>query len=133
MKRLTVLLPGGYGLPEGKRLGTATNNRAVINRLGAYEDIGMEPEEIVEVLKKVNGGKFIPVEAMIGETVWVVDHQLTITPYEIIHITCFDKENRTYYCKGAVGLYAFDEEEFGDCVFHSAEKAKAVVKAMQGV
>ncbi len=50
MERLTRKMPDGrYGLVEGKKLGTVRNNHAVIDRLGAYEDSGMEPEDMYAV------------------------------------------------------------------------------------
>lgn len=51
MERLTKKMPDGrYGLVKGKELGTVRNNRTVIDRLGAYEDTGLEPEEFENVI-----------------------------------------------------------------------------------
>lgn len=148
MERFTRRMPGGYGLVEGRQLGTVTNNRAVINRLAAYENSGMEPEEVSaliqaihslgvssdklqELVKNSGAWKYIPVKALVGETVWVVEHYQIVTPYEIQHIDSFGGDNRTYYCVSPTGYHAFDEEEFGDTVFHSAEEALAAVENLE--
>lgn len=50
MERFTRKMPGGYGLEEGRQLGTVRNNRAVINRLAAYENCGLDPDEVMQVV-----------------------------------------------------------------------------------
>ena len=50
MKRLTRKAPGGYALIEGKELGTVKNNREVVNRLAAYENCGLEPDEVMRLV-----------------------------------------------------------------------------------
>lgn len=50
MIRFTRKMPGGYGLVEGRHLGTASNNRAVINRLAAYENCGLDPEDVMRLV-----------------------------------------------------------------------------------
>ena len=46
MERLTRKLPGGYAMAEGYALDTLKGVRAAVNRLAAYEDTGLTPEEI---------------------------------------------------------------------------------------
>lgn len=50
MERFTRRMPGGYGLVDGRHLGTATNNRAVINHLAAYENCGLEPDDVMRLV-----------------------------------------------------------------------------------
>ena len=50
MKRLTRKAPGGYALVEGKELGTVKNNREVENRLAAYENCGLEPDDVMRLV-----------------------------------------------------------------------------------
>lgn len=50
MERFTRAMPGGYGLVDGRQLGTVKNNRAVINRLAAYENCGLEPDEVMRLV-----------------------------------------------------------------------------------
>lgn len=50
MERFTRKMPGGYGLVDGRHLGTANNNRAVINRLAAYENCGLEPDDVMRLV-----------------------------------------------------------------------------------
>ena len=35
---------------EGKELGTVKNNREVVNRLAAYENCGLEPDEVMRLV-----------------------------------------------------------------------------------
>ena len=55
MERLTRKLPGGYAMAEGYALDTLKGVRAAVNRLAAYEDTGLAPEEVQQM-------KWIPVE-----------------------------------------------------------------------
>lgn len=50
MERFTRKMLGGYGLTEGRQLGTVQNNRAVINRLAAYENCGLEPDDVMRLV-----------------------------------------------------------------------------------
>lgn len=49
MKRLTRKMPRGYGVVEGYELNTLRGAKMIIDRLAAYEDTGLEPEEIIEL------------------------------------------------------------------------------------
>ncbi len=46
MNRLTRRMCGGWGLAEGRELNSIQGKRAVVERLAAYEETGLEPEEI---------------------------------------------------------------------------------------
>lgn len=50
MERLTRKAPGGYALVDGKQLGTVRNNRDVINRLAAYENCGLDPDQVLRLV-----------------------------------------------------------------------------------
>ena len=52
MERLTRKMLRGYGVIEGYELNTLQGAKAVIDRLAAYEDTGLEPEEIKEAYQK---------------------------------------------------------------------------------
>lgn len=124
-----------------ERLPSGTNGyqehesvRAYLQELRHFRSLGVSFEKLRDLVENCGGGKYVPVEAMVDETVWVVDHHMTVTPYRVRHIDVFDEGNRTYYCQGQIGTYAFDEEEFGDTVFHTPEEAKAEVsKLLEGV
>ena len=55
MERLTRKMPRGYGVIEGYELNTLQGAKAVIDRLAAYEDTGLEPEEIIELKGRMEG------------------------------------------------------------------------------
>ena len=42
-------------MAEGYALDTLKGVRAVVNRLAAYEDTGLEPEEIIELKARMEG------------------------------------------------------------------------------
>ena len=46
MERLTRRICGGWGVTPGYELNTVRGMKAVVDRLAAYEDTGLEPEEI---------------------------------------------------------------------------------------
>ena len=51
MERFTQRMPGGYGLADGYKINDLRSMRAVVDRLAAYEDTGLKPEDI-ELLAK---------------------------------------------------------------------------------
>lgn len=53
MERLTRRMPGGYGLKEGHDMGTLRTIRMVVDRLAAYEETGLTPEQI-ETIQEEN-------------------------------------------------------------------------------
>ena len=105
--------------------------RAYLQELRHFRSLGVSFDKLRDLVENCGEGKYIPVEALVGETVWVVDNHLTITPYQITHIDVFDDGNRTYYCQGRDGTYCFDEEEFGDTAFHTNEEAMAAVEKVE--
>lgn len=52
MERLTKWMPGGYGLTDGYKINDLRSMRVVVDRLAAYEETGLEPEEIKEAYQK---------------------------------------------------------------------------------
>ena len=122
-----------------ERLPSGTNGyqehesvRAYLQELRHFRSLGVSFDKLRDLVETCGEGKYIPVEALVGETVWIVDHHMTITPYQITHIDTFDEGNRTYYCQGRVGSYCFDEEEFGDNVFKTVEEAQKAVAELEG-
>lgn len=121
MERLTrKMLDGRYGLVNGKELGTVRNNRAVIDRLAAYEDIGLEPEEIKtaldgairefmayddlgpidhlrELVRAEKDGRLVALPCKVGETAWVKDRAGIPREMKLeapdIRFACIDEDN----------------------------------------
>lgn len=124
-----------------ERLPSGTNGyqehesvRAYLQELRHFRSLGVSFEKLRDLVENCDGGKNVPVEAVVGETVWVVEYYTTVASYQITHIDIFEDGNRTYYCQGQSGTYVFDEEEFGGTVFHTPEEAKAEVsKLLEGV
>lgn len=54
MERLTRRMCGGYGMAYGHELNTVQGMRDAVNRLAAYEDTGLEPQTISEILDGVS-------------------------------------------------------------------------------
>lgn len=121
-----------------ERLPSGTNGyqehesvRAYLQELRHFRSLGVPFDKLRDLVENC-GGKYVPVEALVGETVWVVEFPMSITPYQIVHIDIFDQGNRTYYCQGEVGSYCFDEESFGEEVFKTVEEALAAVEELDG-
>lgn len=53
MNRLTVWNGKKYVLPQGRTSDGRSNWRIIAERLAAYEDTGLDPEEIEELKKRV--------------------------------------------------------------------------------
>lgn len=58
-------------------------------------------EQVILIVASVISGRkkkdekedeYVHVEALVNETVWVVDHHLTVTPYLVRHIDVFDEK-----------------------------------------
>ena len=80
MERLTRRMCGGFGMVQGAELSTVTGMRNAVNRLAAYEDTGLAPEEINELLHNSTG----PLHKKLGE--WIDadrDGRLAILPCKI--------------------------------------------------
>ena len=54
MERLTRRMCGGWGVVEGCELSTLQGMRAVTNKLAAYENTGLSPEQIQEAVDLLN-------------------------------------------------------------------------------
>ena len=50
MERLTRRICGGWGVTPGYELNTVRGMKAVVDRLAAYEDTGLGPEEVTELM-----------------------------------------------------------------------------------
>ncbi len=120
MERLTRKKPDGrYGLVKGKELGTVRNNRTVIDRLGAYEDSGLVPEEAAAIeaaligrltaeIKEINGvpikrlnelaqaekdGRLAVLPCKVGDTVYVIPSKAN---YALNILNRHPENNRVY-------------------------------------
>ncbi len=54
MERLTRRMCGGWGVVEGYELSTLQGMKAVTNKLAAYENTGLSPEQIQEAVDLLN-------------------------------------------------------------------------------
>ena len=151
MERLTRRMCGGFGMVQGAELSTVTGMRNAVNRLAAYEDTGLAPEEINELLHNSTG----PLHKKLGE--WIDadrDGRLAILPCKIgdpvFYLTgaqtmaridkpsCVEKSRcmgfyhdekglqirLDYNWKGNHGTYGY----FGKTVFASLDDAVAALK-----
>ena len=139
MKQLTIDELIDHCNRQLDRLPSGTNGyqehesvRAYLQELRHFRSLGVSFDKLRDLVENCGEGKFVRLEALVGETVWVVELPMTITPYQINHIDVFDQGNRTYYCQGQVGFYCFDEEEFGVSVFKTVEEALAAVEELDG-
>ena len=90
MERLTRKLPGGYAMAEGYALDTLKGVRAAVNRLAAYEDTGLAPEEVQKM-------RWIPVEERLPEQ---ENTQVLMTDGECHYISSRNNMVRFLDCEG---------------------------------
>ena len=90
MERLTRKLPGGYAMAEGYALDTLKGVRAAVNRLAAYEDTGLTPEEVQQM-------QWIPVEERLPEQ---ENTQVLMTDGECHYISSRNNMVRFLDCEG---------------------------------
>lgn len=122
MKRLTEQVFGRYRLKSTCRLDTLQGARAVVDRLGAYEDAGLEPEEIKAAQNIVRSVLALEREVQAFKNMGLFDHLQELVQAE--------KEGRLVVlpCKVGSTVYAIEYDrdacydcddyspyEFGDC------------------
>lgn len=82
MERLTIRTENGAKIrsctdPIGylKRMGfanTAYHISDTINRLAAYEDVGLSPEEVAELVRLKQCGRLVELPVAVGDIVWEI-------------------------------------------------------------
>lgn len=157
MERLTRRMCGGFGVVPGCELNTVRGMKAVVDRLAAYEDIGLSPEEIKYFLEEIESrfilwvekkyempvGKFLDImqaekdgrmvvfPCKVGDTVYEANKRGFISTYKVICI-------HLSYCSTLIGwelidgicsnLNGFEVSALGKTVFLNREEAETALK-----
>lgn len=59
MERLTQKMCCGYGLTDGHKINDLRSMRAVISRLAAYEDTGLSPQAVENLLREIDEDEYL--------------------------------------------------------------------------
>ena len=100
-----------------------------VNRLAAYEDSGLSPEEVQKMARAKAEGRLVVLLCKVGDTVYVIIDSVDI-PYvrqeKVIAIEFWNKNGAiTLFIRTPYGLF-----EFGKTVFLTREAAeKAIAEA----
>ncbi len=119
---------------------------AALEKLAAYEDTGLEPEEIKlnmdgldEYCKAEAEGRLVILPCKVGDTIYEID----LPEYGVIvcNVLCFTygRSNITGELTWSVAVnvvgghglgscYTFDPDDFGKTVFFAREKAESALK-----
>lgn len=147
MERLTRKMPRGYGVVEGYELNTLRGAKTIIDRLAAYEDTGLEPEDIICALHELNAYKGLgPVNRLrelavvplcrVGDTVYTFSQMRDkrifpfIKEYEITSIR-IKKRSLSYYHEKDGFIKIMKQSDFGKTVFLTRAEAEAALRREQ--
>ena len=151
MERLTKRMCGGWGLNDGCNLNTLDGMREVVDRLAAYEDTGLEPDEIAEVqaylepipfgrfhaiMEAEKDGRLVVLPCKAGDVVWVIDDCVRDWPGKPLPYKCWvygieitGKRKRFHVeCYRTKRDFPFDFDQAGKTVFLTREEAEAALK-----
>lgn len=73
MKRITRKLGKQYFIAAGLDEDDWKVRNAVIQRLGAYEDTGLEPKEIIRLEEANRKGRLLELPRRVGDEVWILE------------------------------------------------------------
>lgn len=148
MERLTRRMCGGWGLVEGREFNTPGGMRRIVERLAAYENTGLEPEEIErtksymepftvqdmdrfrEIMQAEKDGRLVVLPCLKGDVLWSYYnypakgvYSFTVTDVSVLN--------------GAVLLNTdscgvIPAVDVGRTVFLTREEAEAALKEKEG-
>lgn len=156
MERLTRRMCGGWGVTEGCELNTVQGMRRVVERLAAYENTELTPEEITalqasseEIKKEVMplvqakiDDRLVVLPCKAGDIVWITNsymrkHSPPITGkvdgFELIRNGIMNILVLIWADLGeGKKKYGFREESFGKTIFTSKKTAEAALREQEG-
>jgi hypothetical protein len=123
MNRLTIRLPNNLGCVPAEGIGW----QEISDRLAAYEDTGLEPEEIAELTKSLLVGmnkRNRAMELLQAES----EGRLIVRPgtvYQTDGVNIYESAVRKIIYD--TGHFAFDDDAIGCSVFLTREEAEAAL------
>lgn len=142
MERLTGKDELGYYAPRNETLNCLKHRGNLVDRLAAYEDTGLEPEYITELLadaKAMMGllkyyenleeqGRLKILPCAVGDTVWDKE----VEPWNVISVEWFSRKVTHLHCVSPVtgrrGTFAIGKRSLGKTVFLTREEAENALK-----
>jgi hypothetical protein len=107
-----------------------------LERLAAYEDSGLSPEQVQEIAKAKAEGRLVALPCKVGDKVWLILETLN-DKFEIVESVItkmFHTIKDSYiscwiYCPGICNSLEFQFSDFGKTVFLSRVEAELALKA----
>ncbi len=136
MERLTRKVCGGWGIAPGYELDTLKGARTVVERLAAYEETGLTPEEIAELAEAKRDERLVVLPCKLSPApngnnlVYFIDDGKLYddTPYEaIVGFNSGEGEISVSISCAENGL-DFEESDIGKTVFLTEEEAEKALK-----
>ena len=137
MERLTMHTPDNFGYAE-HQLKPGVDEQDAVSRLAAYENTGLEPEEITanyQVLANIAGAiKSVGIDRLVELAEADKDGRLAVLPCKVgnavYQIFTTNGERRiASYRMSSIDVMLTRKNEFGKTVFLTREAAEAALKA----
>lgn len=106
----------------------------IINRLGAYEDAGMGPEEfdhLRELARAEKDGRLVVLPCKVGDTVYMLDSVNIPVPLRVQGIS-ITYSSKTILHFGGYPIKNAWGDDVGKTVFLTREEAEAALEAQKG-
>ncbi len=131
MDRLTIMTPNGAALKMEDTYPNENVARAdlmrkyliAVERLAAYEDTGLTPEEVAELAQAQKDGRLVVLPCKVGDVVFAAESNPVI-PLTMAYVGA--------YLDGADGGDWEKFQNFGKTVFLTREEAEAALKKNGG-
>lgn len=112
------------------------NIRIALNRLAAYEDTGLEPEEVAELAQAKADGRLVVLPCKVGDTVYALPYYpaywVDIEETKITGVTQFpDKKGVSNQIVTSCCLCYEWEQDIGKTIFLTREEAEAALKGAE--
>jgi hypothetical protein len=143
-KRLTNRTPDGIAyteipLNESHIMENQCFTGFVADRLVAYEDSGLSPEEVQEIARAKAEGRLVVLPCKVGDTVFLILETFndTFEIEESVVTRVFLTLKASYIscwidCPGICNSLEYKLSDFGKTVFLSREEAEQALKALGG-
>lgn len=109
-----------------------------IDRLCAYEDSGLTPEEVQQLAKVKVDGRLVEIPCEVGDMIYVIETEFSrkgrkkveidhVTEYQVAHILLGNQVCLVYYNNAGLPQ-AVTPDEIGEAVFFTFEEAEKALK-----
>lgn len=144
MERLTRRMCGGWGLVEGCEINSPGGMRRIVERLAAYENTGLEPQEVEqikgylepftiqdmnrfrEIMQAEKNGHLVILPCLKGDVLWTYYNYLAKGVYSLSVVDVAVLNGAVLLNTDRCGVIS--PEDVGKTVFLTREEAEAAMK-----